>query len=251
MSEFEKKIAEVVSNKLNDGTVERIIEQQIEESVEKALGDIFGYSGEGQKLMEKKISEVIVPVIERHDFNKYLTKLDTVLTGIISQTSLADNKRILDNFKDILKEPDRKEIKLSEIFEEYCKYVAENVSTSDLKAMSDGGEPYDENVTANMQVEHVDKGYLYTGRFDDCYVNFSCEEDENLNLQIKLYKSTDEKTWRIISSFDAIEIGSLRNTTSFEILLYSIKNRFTEIILDTEIESDDVEPDEKPEWSLN
>lgn len=250
MNEFEKKISEVVSSKLNDGTVERLIEQKLEEVIKKSLDDVFGYCGDGKKLFDKKLNETIVPVIERHDFNQYLVKLDEVLTSIVNQTSLADNKRILDNFKECLTEPQQKEIKLSEIFEKYRQHVADNVSTDGLEACCDDGEPYYECVTANMEVEHEDKGW-FISKYDDCYVKFTCDEDKDLNCQIKLYKGTDEKEWKILRGINGIEINSLRNLSSFEAFLSVIQRSYTKIILDTENEyADDIEPTEKPEWDL-
>lgn len=251
MSDFEKKIAEVVANKLSDGTVEKLIEQKIEEAIKKGLDDVFGYCGDGKKLIEKKLNETMIPVIERHDFNQYLVKLDEVLTSIINQTSLADNKRILDNFKECLTEPQQKEIKLSEIFEKYRHHVASYVSTDDLEACCEDEEPYYECVTANMEVEHVDKGW-FTSKYDDCYVNFTCDEDEDLNCQIKLYKSVDEDKWGILRGLNGIEINSLRNLSDFEAFLSVIQRSYTKIIIDTESKyADDIEPTEKPEWSLD
>ena len=250
MDDFEKKVAEVVANKLNDGTVEKLIEQKLEESIKKTLEDVFGYCGEGKKLLEKKLNDVMIPVIERHDFNAYLVKLDEVLTSIINQTNLEDNKKILNNFKELLKEPDRKEIKASEIFEKYCEHVAENIDTSDLEAYCEDGEPYYEHVTANMEVEHINKEW-FSSNFDDCFVNFICNEDENLNCQIKLYKGVKKDEWRIINCGNEIDINSLRRLSDFEVFLSVIQRSWTKIILDTESTyNDDIEPLEKPEYML-
>ena len=251
MNEFEKMIAETVANKLSDGTVEKLIEQKIEEAIKRGLDDVFGYCGDGKKLIEKKLNETIVPVIERHDFNQYLVKLDEVLTSIVNQTNIADNKRILENFKECLTEPQQKEIKLSEIFEKYCKHVADDVSTDDLEACCEDGEPYYECVTANMEVEYEDKGW-FKSNYDDCYVKFTCGEDKDLNCQIKLYKGTDEKEWKILRGLNGIEINSLRHMNSFEVFMSVIQRSYTKIIIDTESEyADDIEPTEKPEWNLD
>lgn len=252
MNDFEKHLAEVVANKLSDGSIEKIINDKIEEAIKKALEDVFSYRGAAKELLEKKIAEVIVPLIEHHDFNKYLIKLDEVLTSIVNQTNLSENRNILRAFEGCMKEPGKKEVKLSEIFEMYIKHVADNVSTDDLDAECEDGEPYYECVTANLEVEYVDKGWLSTSRFDDCFVNFSCEEDENLNCQIKLYKSTDSDSWSILRGVGAIEIGSLKHLSEFEVFLSVIQRSFCKIIIDTESEcADDIEPTEKPEWHLN
>lgn len=252
MGEFEQKIANTVNDKLSDGTVEKLIEQHIEKAVSEALDNIFRYGGKGNKLIKNKLDEVIVPVIEKHDFNRYIVKLDAVLTEIINNTNLVDNKQILENFQGLLKEPEFKEIKLSEIFKKYCKHVAVNVDTYNLEACCEDGEPYYQHVTAGMKVEYADRGW-WKPRFDDCYVRFTCEEDKELNCELKLYKNVEEEKWSILSGIhESIEINSLRNLSEFEVFLYTLKRGFVKIIIDTEDEcDDDIEPDEKPEWSLN
>lgn len=250
MKTFEQKIAETVNEKLNDGTVEKLVEQYIEKGVSDALKEVFSWSGEGRKLIEEKLNETIVPVIERHDFNQYLTKLDTVLTEIVNSTVLADNRKMLENFKELMKEPEEKEIKLSDIFKRYCEHVAANVDTDELEACCDDGEPYYQHVTASMAVEHEDKRW-FKSSFDDCVVKFTCEEDRDLNCRIKLYKGVDKEKWSFRGYGDSVEINSLRNLSDFEVFLMTLKRGFVRIVMDKETDcDDDIEPEEKPEWSL-
>lgn len=251
MKGLEQRISDVVNEKLNDGTVEKLIEQYIEKAVSASLGDIFGYGGSGKKMIHNKLDEIIIPVIENHDFNKYIVKLDLVLTEIINNTHLKDNKVILENFKRLMKEPNKKEINLSDLFEEYKKYVAKNVDTSELEAHCDDGEPYYDNVTATMEVEHEDKGW-FASSFDDCTVKFICDEDKELNTQIKLYKSKDESQWSFRFGQNPIDINSLRRMNEFSVFIATLDRAFVKLVIDTETECDDaIEPDEKPEWSLN
>lgn len=251
MKTFEQKIAETVNEKLNDGTVEKLVEQYIEKGVSDALKEVFSWSGEGRKLIEKKLNETIVPVIERHDFNQYLTKLDSVLTEIVNNTILTDNKKILENFKELMKEPETKEVKLSDIFKRYCEHVAANVDTDELEACCDDGEPYYEHVTASMEVEHEYKGW-FKSSFDDCVVKFICEEDEDLNCQVKLYKLNSDKKWNFRGYGDSVDINSLRNLSDFEVFLMVLKRGFVDIVMDKESDcDDDIDPEEKPEWSLD
>lgn len=135
METFEQKIADAVNEKLNDGTVEKLVGQYIEKGVSEALKEAFSFGGKGKELIGKKLNETIVPVIERHDFNRYLTKLDATLTEIVNATALADNRKILENFKGLMIEPETKEVKLSDIFKRYCGHVAANVDTDGLGSM--------------------------------------------------------------------------------------------------------------------
>lgn len=251
---FEQRIAECIADEVNkqfnSGMVEKLIAEKLENGIAKALEDSLGYCGAGKKAIDEKIKEVMVPAIEKHDFNEYLIKIDTVLTEIVNNTCLADNKKIMDNFKELLKEPNVKEIEVSKLFEAYCKHVKENVSTSNLEALHEDGEPYYEHVTARMEVEYI-QGYLKRSTYDDCYLKFSCDEDDDLDVQIKLYKQTDKDTWTILKALGDIEINSLRNLSKFEILLSRLDRSYTKIIIDSEeLEDDDIEPEEKPEWDL-
>ncbi len=250
MESFERKIINTANEKLNDGTVEKLVGQYIEKGVSDALSNVFSYGGEGKKLIEKKLSETMIPAIEKHDFNQYLTKLDTVLTEIVNSTSLADNKEILENFKGLMKEQEMKEIKLSEIFRQYCRHVEENVDTNDLEACCDDGEPYYEHVTARLEVEHEEKGW-FKSDYDNCIVRLICDEDEDLNCQLKLYKHKNKDRWRLLNYGDSVDISSLGWLSGFKVFLMTLYRAFTEIVLDVESDSDDdIEPEEKPEWEL-
>lgn len=112
------------------------------------------------------------------------------------------------------------------------------------------GEAYYEHVTASMKVEHEDKSW-FKSAFDDCVVKFTCEEDRDLNCRIKLYKSVDEEKWCFRGYGDSVELNSLRNLSDFEVFLMTLKRGFVDIVMDEESDCDnDIEPEEKPEWSL-
>ena len=247
---LEERIQNAVMEKLNDGTVEQIVKCSVESAIKKSLDDLFSWSGAGKKMIDEKVEEVIVPVIERHDFNQYIVKLDSILTEIINQTSLADNREILENFKELMVDPSEKAIKLSTIFQKYCEYVAHDIDTTELEACCDDGEPYYEHVTANMEVEHEDTWISSNNR---CRVKFSCEEDENLNKELRLYKSKTDNNWNISWEMNTFcGINSLRNLSDFDIFLMTLKRAFVDVELDTENEyEDDIEPEETPEYSLS
>ena len=247
---LEERIQNAVMEKLNDGTVEQIVKGSVESAIKKSLDDLFSWSGAGKKMIDEKVKEVIVPVIERHDFNQYIVKLDSILTEIINQTSLADNKEILDNFKALMIEPDMKVIKLSDIFKKYCEYVAHDVDTDNLEAYCEDGEPYYEPVTANMEVEHEDRWFSSS---EWCRVKFWCEADEKLNKELRLYKVKTDNNWNISWEMNTFcDINSLRNLSDFGIFLMTLRRAFVDVEMDTESEcADDIEPEAKPEWSLD
>lgn len=247
---LEERIQNAVMEKLNDGTVEQIVKNSVESAIKKSLDDLFSWSGAGKEMIDEKVKEVIVPVIERHNFNQYIVKLDSVLTEIINQTSLAENEKILENFKSLMVEPDMKVIKLSDIFKKYCEYVAHDIDTTGLEACCDDSEPYYEHVAAEMEVEHEERWFSSS---EWCSVKFWCEADEKLNKELRLYRSRDDRNWTISYVMDTFcDINSLRNLSQFDIFLMTLKRGFVDIEIDTESEyEDDIEPEETPEWSLD
>ena len=247
---LEERIQNAVMEKLNDGTVEQIVKVSVETAIKKSLEDTFSWSGAGKKLIDEKVKEVIIPVIERHDFNQYIVKLDSILTEIINQTSLADNKEILDNFKELMVEPNEQVIRLSDIFQKYCEYVAHDIDTTELEARCDDSEPYYEHVTANMEVEHEDRWFSSS---EWCSVKFWCDADKELSRELRLYRNKTDRNWNISYEMNTFcDINSLRNLSQFDIFLMTLKRGFVDIEIDTESEyEDDIEPEEMPEWSLD
>lgn len=247
---LEEKIVQTINEKFSDGTIERLISEKLNESIMKALDDVLGYGGKARKLLSSKIDEVMVPAIERHDFNQYLVKLDSILTEIINNTSLADNKSLLESFKELMTEPKLKEIKISEIFKKYCEYVAADVDTDNLEANCEGGDPYYSHVTARMEVERERDSW---GTYEHCYVKFFCEEDESLNYQIRLFATRGVNDWRIIEGAgDSIDMLSLRNMNQFQVFMCVLNRGFVHIVIDEDDDcDDDIEPDATPEWSLS
>ena len=118
---------------MNDGTVEELVSDAVTKALKSSIEDQFNWKGEGKKIIDEKVKEVMTPAIERVDLDEYTVKLDAVLTEIINSTNLIDNKEILGNFKSLMTEPDKDTISLKEVFEKYKEYVSENVDTSELE----------------------------------------------------------------------------------------------------------------------
>jgi hypothetical protein len=95
---IEQSISEMLQKKLADGSIEKVIEEKLTKCIGECMENMFRWSGPAKELIEEKLKETMVPAIERHDFSEYTLKLDTVLTEIVNNTSLQDNKKILDNF---------------------------------------------------------------------------------------------------------------------------------------------------------
>lgn len=249
---LEENISGIIAKKLEDGTIEKVVEEKLTAAIDSAIGEIFRW-GDGGKAIKEKLKDVMVPLIERHNFNDYALKLDAVLTSIINQTSLVDNKHILESFKELMTELQTDTIKLSEIFEKYQEYVSKNVDTDGLEANCEDGDPYYDYVGVNMETEHEEERY-FRSSYDNATVTFSCEHDpkKELTYTLKLYKGKDKPEWRIMGSRynQIIDFNSLRDMYDFEIFLIRLDRGFVKIEMDVENDSQEVEPEEKPEWNL-
>lgn len=251
MDNFEQKIIDCVNEKLNDGTVERLIEEKLEKGISDAISEVFSYGGKAKKVLVSKVEETLVPVIEKHDFNKYLVKLDSVLTELVNNTSLADNKVILENFQQLMKSPvkDFSIVPISRIYEEYQNYVSKNIDTDNLEINSDDTPSY-YDATTNMEVEKCERRWFGSDR-DEYIVKFTCDEDEDMNCEFKLSSGYSDERFRIDATTIPMNIHSLSTLSSFEIFIQQLMRAWSKIDLDImESYGDDVEIEAEPEVSL-
>lgn len=246
---LENSIKDVISKKLEDGTIEKLIEQQLEKGVMNALNSLFRSYGDVTKVIEEKVKSVMIPYLERYDYSEYIVKLDSVLVDVLKSASL-ENKKLLTNFKDLMTpEEIREKITVTELFEKWKKYVAENVDTDGLDIDYDDSPTY-ESVEVICEFEEDERRSW--SKFESGTLVFECEHDEKMNFEVKLQRWEDsrDKTWTIDYKANH-EIGSLRYLNEFEIYLMKLNQAGTKIEMDTIGETDDVEPNKEPEasWS--
>jgi len=239
---IEQNIAEMLQKKLSDGSIEKIIEEKLTKCIGECMEDMFRWSGSAKKLIEEKLKAVMIPAIEKHDFSEYTLKLDAVLTEIVNSTSLQDNKKILDNFKSLMIEKNE-EMKLSDIFDKWCEFVAKEVETDGLEVEYDDGVSY-ECVGVEMNVENI----VNIGRYgpDKKIVRFICEHDENINLQFEIYKYDFMKGYEI-SGYGNFNINGLKNLNDMDILLIRLGREGTKITVDEDYLEDGIRPEKEPE----
>ena len=241
---LEKSIKDVITQKLEDGTVEKLISDELEKGVTNALNNLFRSYGDVTKVIEEKVKSVMVPYLEGYDYSSYLLKLDDVLVEVLKSSAL-DNKILLENFKGLMIPEERKEIEASELFDIWTDYVSKNVDTSDLEVIFDDGPMY-EYVDVQLEVDHEeDRGW---GISQSAKLVFECEQDKEMNLEIRLHRWKDERKegWSI--SYEKTQnISSLRYLGELDILLMKLDQAGTRLILDTEWESDEIEVEAEPE----
>ncbi|GIN55044.1 MULTISPECIES: hypothetical protein [Bacillus subtilis group] len=248
---LENSIKDVISKKMQDGTVEKIVEKELVNGVTNAVGNLFRSYGDLTKIIEEKVKSVMIPYLEAYDYSEYIIKLDSVLVEVLKSSAL-ENKRLLENFKELMteEEPD-KTIKLSDIFESWKKQVAKEIETDDLDIDYDNDEPTYKNVEVSFEVIiHESPSWSSA---DHATVVFECEHDEKVNAEFRIirWKDVNGEAWTITYDHPIYNINSLRHLNEFDILLMKIRQNFTKIILDDKFGEDVVTPEAMPELSYS
>ncbi|MDQ7094179.1 hypothetical protein REC12_11320 [Desulfosporosinus sp. PR] len=245
---IEAAIKSVVDEKMNDGTIERLVSENLEKGINSSLEKLLGKYGDITEIIEKKIKEVMVGQLSSYDYSKYIVRLDAMLTEILKRTAL-DNKKILENFKELMVDRDiPKVVKLSDIFEEWKRHVARKVDTSKLEIDYNDGVAY-ECVTVTMDVEREEERSWSSSIFKYAKAIFECENDDELNFEIRLCKYR-EYPWSLSVEIDD-SIRSLRYLDDFKIYLLQLKQADVKIEIDEEDLSDEVKPNKEPEASFS
>ncbi|OME55503.1 hypothetical protein BSK59_13585 [Paenibacillus odorifer] len=246
---IEKSIQDVIQSKLEDGLVERLVSEQLEKGITKALESLFGSYGDVTKIIEKQIKSVMVPYLEAYDYSEYIVKLDDVLVEVLKNTTI-DNKDMLNNFKELMSIDEKvKEIKLTDLFSKWTKYVAKNVDTSDLEVCYEDGVSY-ENVEVRFNVDYNEEHSWSS--FEHAVLTFECEQDEKMNYAIRLsrWKNGRDKGWDI--TYDKVnDLKSLKDINQFEILLMKLKQNYTTLVIDEDCDSDYIQPEVEPEATFS
>ena len=246
MNNLENSIKDCITKELEKGIIEKIITEKLEGCIEASLKDLFGWNGAVKKVVESKVESVIVPYLENYDYSEYILKLDSVLTEVLNKTTL-DNRKILENFKTLMSvDVNIKSIKVSEIFDKWCEYVAENVDTDDLEVDYDDGVAY-ETVEVSYEFEDGEKRSWL--KQENGRIIFECEKDEKMNICIEVYRWSDihkENEWSFRVN-DRCELSSLRNLDKFSLYIMSLNQAGVKIELDKTYDNEDVRPEKEPE----
>lgn len=243
---LEEKIQLSIKNKLEDGTVEKIITENIEKGLNECFKDLFGWSGEGRKTIETQIKSIMIPYLEKYDYSEYIIKLDHTLTNIIKETT-KDNRKILENFKTLMSvDLNIKSIKVSDLFNKWCEYVKKNVETNGLEVEYEDEVQY-ECVEVSYEFESIEKRNWI--KQEKGRLIFECNHDENMNtvIDLKRYSDINKKNMWNFYIDDKCDLNSLRYLDEFKVYLLSLQQANVEIELDEEDCFYCIRPEKTPE----
>ena len=247
---MKEELLKIAQESLSSDEVSEIVKEKFMNALRNAIEDAFRW-GDAKHAIEEKVKEVMVPYIETYDFSKYLPKLDSVLTEIVNSDLCIDNKKILENFKNLMMEPEQKEIKLTDLFKAWIKQCEKDIDTDDLSIDYDDGVSY-QSVDCEMRFELEDKPSWSS--VQRAVITFENEHDEKLNVEIPVSKwiwdSGKEEPYTL-STYKDLTISSLRNLNKFEVLLLRLSRAGTTIIIDKEYDDSYIQPEKEPEPSFS
>lgn len=248
MANFDEDIKRITNELMEDGTVDKIICEKVRKGFEDAIGGAFRW-GELKDAIEKRVKEVMVPCIEKYDMGDYIVKLDTVLTDIVNHTGLLDNKKILENFRELMTEPEEKEVTLGQIFEMYKKHVAKHMDTTGRAVDFDCGEPCYEAMGVTAGIDEEDDEPWRHFRYATLELSVDeKEQQEKLNFSIRLIRWKDDKEKGYEIRYDVPQLVSgLRRLSDFEIYLLRLSRAGVRLLDDEKEDFDDVVAEEQPE----
>lgn len=247
---MKEELLNIAMQSLSDDDVKEIVKDKFKKMIERAVEDAFKW-GDAEKAIKRKVTEVMVPYIEKYDFSEYLPKLDSVLTEIVNSDACMGNKTILENFRDLMIEPEQKEIKVTDLFKAWKNKCERDINTDGLDIDYDDGVSYS-CVECEMIVEELGKpSWSSTKR---ALITFENEHDESLNVEIPISKwifdSGREEPYTLSLEND-LTISSLRYMDDFQILLMRLARARTTIVIDKNYDSDDIYPEAEPEASFS
>lgn len=246
---MKEELLKIAQESLSSDEVNQIVKEEFRKAIRKATERAFSW-GNVEETIKKKIDETMVPYIESYDFSAYLPKLDSVLTELVNSDACIGNKQILENFKDLMTEPEQKEIKVTDLFKAWIKQCNKDIDTDDLEIDYDDGVSYS-CVECGMRVEELDKPSWSS--FQRAVITFENEHDEKLNIEIPIHKwvwGSGKKEPYTISVANDVMISSLRRLNQFQILLLRLEMARTAIVIDKDYEDDYIYPEKEPETSF-
>lgn len=247
---MKEELLKIAQESLSDDVVSEIIKDKFKSALSDAVENAFRW-GDVKKALEGKVKEVMVPYIEKYDFSTYLPKLDSVLTELVNADACIGNKKILENFRNLMLEPESKSIKLTDLFHAWIEKCEKEIDTDDLEICCDDGVSYCP-VECEMRFEEQDKpSWSSLGR---AVIIFENEHDEKLNIEIPVsrweWNSEKKEPWTLSISND-VRISSLRYMDDFQILLLRMERAGTEIIIDKDYDNGEIQPEKEPEASFS
>lgn len=237
-----------------------------------------GWNAPAKKIIEEKMKEMIIPTIEKYDFNRFQTKLTAALDEM-AKMNLGPMGKIGMRFRESIK-PIPEYLKMSDFFTMYCDVYAKEMDVEDVEVNFDDRPTYE---SADVQYEFMEDEHHYGSHINgtlDIYINEHPSKDENVrkneetkhSLKFRLWKPDMEKSdgylsnsykedcekagarvgemWYVSSIENPFMYAGLSQTEATQILAFNVVQHARGIIMDVSSDFDNVvsEAEPEPNW---
>lgn len=231
-------IQKVYNEKLNDGTIEKLISNKIEQLITDSCKELFEWNGPIKKQMTEKIKGVMASAIEQSDFSTYVDAFKLVVNETLKNTKASPYAEICKSLVDLLGEnvETPKVVKLSDIFEKFKDYIEEySISNGDTgSADTDDGQ-----CSVNVEIEIIDKD-SWSNRVDVTLKVSDTEIDEDCSLKDIKYEFFFYKDSRYLFFNGHMELSDLKRVNKFETYLLNLVSNFAKVEMDIRSTEDTV-----------
>lgn len=242
-------INKVFEEKMHDGTIEKIVADKIDEMVKSICERQMKWDGAARKAMEEKLAPVILQAVEASDLSSMVTKITMLLNAGLASSeleryhdALAPVKEVFDVNDKLRALKNKKGVKLSEIFEEYKKYLDYIYDRDDFDGddIEDDGESVTAAIECSIRVAQKEAGY-YSWRKPGYEVELSTDKSDDRksgDIRFKLeYDYTGEQT-HLCGDFRSLTLADLRHCPEFILYLAYIEREGLAVEIDVEDEDD-------------
>lgn len=230
---MQELLNKIYQEKLDDGTIEKIISDELEESVRESIRSVLGgYNSKFRKEIEKKLESIIDDVLEHSDFQKYIDKLTYLVNKGIPDSKLS----CIDDFEEAIKSAFGKkekipsEITVEDLFAHYTHFVeAHPPYESDVDDLikEDAGDKWlDIECGVNYKEEYGESATLtFWAKIPDADDADVSDWQNDVRVNVHLYKGK-------ISSWQLdFKVRELRFMGEFKMMLIRLANADTKIIV--------------------
>lgn len=237
-----KMCEEIIDDKFKNGDIEKILENCISKGLEDVIKDMFNsYHSPLQKQLEEKLQPVLSKAIADSSVEGLIDKLKIIIDNAVKNKEIADIITINEELNKVTGLPKynyKDKVSLSTIFEEYKKFVQENISPnydidkSELE-FYDGSA----DVQVNVELSNLSEDYNYYGSSFDKSTKYVLtakpendeEFDSDLKLDIKFSISYDNY---LSIDLNDITLKDICNLPKFILWLYNIQRQWVKIAID-------------------
>lgn len=225
-------ITKSFKEKIENGDFKKIVDKKLEDMMSSVLDDLVRWNGPVKDYFKKQMEEIMMGVVKDTDFTEYCNVIKGIINQALPQTALPEYKTFVEGLQATLGKPTPKwneKVKVSDIFNEYVKYVEEqSFSDDDLEDIDDGSS----YINLAMRIEEDDNSY-YTTAYKLCFYidgHYNGDEDD-YKFEVELTKSYGGEHH---IRFQKDKVSDYRHLLSFELYLLQLSNSFTDIVVDEE-----------------